>query len=436
MSTQRRRPAVPARRYVKRRAPARPRRPTRITGRGDYSATKKSYQVAKRKQNYTPSLGRNIMEGGGELLGSAFGLGNLGRTAGKHLAHLFGFGDYQVKENIFLNGTLPEVHNVPTGGGTIVRFQEYLGDVFTSATIGGFRTQEFLINPANPNTFPWLSQLAANYEQYSFEGLVFEFRSTSADALNSTNTALGTVMMATQYDVADTSFASKSEMLNYEFSNSVKPSDSCLHMIECAPKQSTLSELYTNAGGTNPAGTDPRFYNLGRFTIATTGFQAASVNVGELHCTYQVRLLKPKLYDTLGFSNEYALFNLISASGTNTCGATQTLISSNEIVPVLTSTTITIPAVSTVRRYHITFMTTSAAGVATAFTIGLFTVTGGTFAQFAAAAPNAGVVCTIYSWSCVLETVPNTPTVLTPVFTFAQTVSGNLRIVGIPNNTV
>ena len=61
-----------------------------------------------------------------------------------------------------------------------------------------FKIDSYLINAANPKTFPWLSQIAANYEQYDIEGMVF-----SADALNSTKTALGTVMMATQYDVLD-----------------------------------------------------------------------------------------------------------------------------------------------------------------------------------------------------------------------------------------
>jgi len=41
-------------------------------------------------------------------------------------------------------------------------------------------------------------------------------------------------------------------------------------------------------------------YFLGRFSIATLGFQGSSVNCGELHVTYQVRLLKPKLFTTLG----------------------------------------------------------------------------------------------------------------------------------------
>lgn len=118
--------------------------------------------------------------------------------------------------------------------------------------------------------------------------------------------------MATQYDVLDAPFASKSEMLNYEFSTSAKPSENVGHMIECEPRQTTVSELFTLDGAV-PQGADPRLYYLGRFNIATVGFQADNVNIGELHVTYQVRLLKPKLYASLGLLNGFFLEQQLSA---------------------------------------------------------------------------------------------------------------------------
>ena len=174
-----------------------------------------------------------------------------------------------------------------------------MGDIITSSTPGDFKIDAYNIQPGLPASFPWLSQIAANYEQYSLEGIVYQFKSTSANALNSVNTALGSVMLATNYDVSDPPFVSKSEMLNYEYSSSCKPSESVLHMIECDPKQSVLTELYTRTGEL-PSGKDLKFYDLGKFQIATVGFQGTSVNIGELHVTYQVRLLKPKLFSTLG----------------------------------------------------------------------------------------------------------------------------------------
>lgn len=248
----------------------------------------------------------------GGYLGSLAGE-SLGNAAHNLFKSVTGLGAYSVRRNVFMEGRLPEVINVPAGGGTVIRFQEYLGDVVTSSVAGNFNIQSFNINAANPITFPFLSQIAANYEQYDFEGLLYSFQSTSADALNSVNTALGSVMMATQYDINDAVFTSKLEMLNYEYASVVKPSESCLHMVECDPRQTTVNELYTLYNLSPPANSDSRLYNLGRFSVATQGFQGTSVNVGQLHVTYQVRLLKPKLYMTLGLNIEMYVSSIVFA---------------------------------------------------------------------------------------------------------------------------
>lgn len=366
--------------------------------------------------------------------------GDLGRTAGKHLSHLFGFGDYKVKSNVFLNGTLPQVYNMPSGGGTIIRYQEYLGDVITSDTANTFDVQSYIINPANQDTFPWLSQIAANYEQYSLEGLVFEFRSTSADALNSTNTALGTVMMATQYDVADAPFTSKAEMLNYEFSTSVKPSESCLHMIECAPRVSTLTELYTNAGGTQPAGTDPRFYNMGRFSIATTGFQGASVNVGELHCTYQVRLIKPKLFDTLGYDNWQASWLTGAVCGASAAFGVSTRVLQSSSLPAgfvsfPSNNSIRFEPIATAKRFLLSY-TSIAVSSSSTFSVSLTSNIGGIpIGQgFISAPPTSGTnIPGSWAWDYTFETIPNEPCTITIATAYSpNNNSGVVRLIELP----
>jgi len=110
--------------------------------------------------------------------------------------------------------------------------------------------------------------------------------------------------MATQYNYFDQPFTAKLDMLNYEFSTSIKPSENALHMIECDPRQTSVDVLYTNYNQPLANNADPRLYYLGLFNIATTGFQGTNVNVGELHVTYQVRLLKPKMWTSLGNTND------------------------------------------------------------------------------------------------------------------------------------
>lgn len=312
----------------------------RITGRGGY---------------YTASPG--------DSFGRRWG-GHIGAWAGSNLGGLAqsitGLGSYTVKKNVFMEGRLPQIVNNPDGGGIIVRFQEYLGDVITGDP-DTFNIDRYLLNAANPKTFPYLSQLAANFEQFEFQGVIFQFKSTSADALNSTNTALGTVMLATQYDVLDVPFASKLNMLNYEYASSIKPSESVGHMIECAPRQTSISELYTLYNQNVPESADPRLYHLGAFNIATAGFQGTGINIGQLHVTYQVKLLKPKLYTTLGRTcGFYHYFNdqgSVNFSDTQPLGLTldeiANIIPETNLDIELTPTTIGLPLSTAKLAYRI-----------------------------------------------------------------------------------
>jgi len=177
--------------------------------------------------------------------------------------------------------------------GVRIRHREYIGDVLSSTPAGSFGVSSFLINPTNSDLFPWLSQLAKNFQEYKMEGLFMEFRTTSADALTGTNTALGTVMMATNYNSAASNFQSKREMENSQFGQSCKPSQSLRHFVECAPARTAISDTKYCRQGVIPASADPRLYDLGKFQIATVGVQAAAVNLGELWVSYQVTLMKP-----------------------------------------------------------------------------------------------------------------------------------------------
>lgn len=277
----------------------------------------KQHPVVRRPNSQPQARRQAILGPIGGIAGTALGaylggpagakIGGLaGSAAGSALGVLTGLGDYRVKNNVFATGQgIPSVrNNSHKPGAVVIRHKEYLGDIISSAVAGQFKLESYKINPALSTTFPWLSQIAQQYEEYEFQGLVFEFRSMSADALNSVNTALGTVIMATSYNVLNANFASKAEMDSYEFSNSCRPSESMLHLIECAPQQNVLSELYTRSY-TAPSDSDARFYDLGNFQIATQGMQGVSVTLGEIWVSYQVALLKPKLFASLGLGIDW-----------------------------------------------------------------------------------------------------------------------------------
>lgn len=226
------------------------------------------------------------------MLGNLVGLGPIGSgiaTQGANwLSDVLGMGDYKIESNSLMAGGVPTFK----AGRDSWRIQrrEYLGDL-TGST--GFSNRTFAINPGLDTSFPWLSNVAANFQTYRFHGLLFEFVSTSADALNSTNTALGTVVMGTNYNVTQPAFTNKAEMEQYEFSCSTRPSASLIHPIECAPKEAPLDNLYIRTGAV-PSGQSAQFYDLGLFQIATVGMQAAAV-IGEIWVTYDVELCKPRI---------------------------------------------------------------------------------------------------------------------------------------------
>jgi len=243
----------------------------------------------------------------GSRIGGIFGPtgSKIGASAGEMFRAVTGFGDYKVSSNSLITSMdqLPSFKNLTAG--TRVVHREYLFDVITSDTIGAFKNESIPIQPALLASFPWLSASAENYQEYRINGLIYEFKSNSYDALSSTNTASGTVVMATDYNVLDPPFANKFEMEQTQFTTSGKPSISLMHPIECNRVETPTNVLYTRAGAVTSG--DARLYDWGNFQIATVGMQGASTNIGELWCTYDITLLKPKLLNTVDVYDHYVL---------------------------------------------------------------------------------------------------------------------------------
>jgi hypothetical protein len=233
------------------------------------------------------------------LIGGAIGghvagpLGSLvGSTAGDLFARISGMGEYHIHSNTLLNNQAPKFGKTTA---TRLRHSEFVMDVTTASTAGEFYNRQLQICPTNLTTFPWLQRIARNYEEYKFHGLVFYYKPTSGTAVGSTNTALGTVVMATQYDVTADPFVDKKAMEAYEYSSSCIPCDDMIHPVECDPRDNPLDVMYTRTGVLQNTSQDRRFHDLGNFNIATVGGQAADVTLGELWVSYDVELLKPRL---------------------------------------------------------------------------------------------------------------------------------------------
>jgi len=247
-----------------------------------------------RKRSFTSGLGTKLMNAA------------LSPHVLSTVSKLSGFGDYKVAQNsmMSLGGNPPAIHNTArhSSGGVVIRHREYIADITPSTAF--FNQYQLLLNPGNEFAFPWLSQVASAFEEFKWRGMCFEFKSMAGDFTNNTNGALGTVIMATSYNVLKNIFPDKSTMENHEFSNSTKASCNMLHPIECKKSETPGGgELWITSEG-QTAGNDPRLYFPGLFQVATQGFSSTNpgTTIGELWCTFEVELLKPTLVSGTGTS--------------------------------------------------------------------------------------------------------------------------------------
>lgn len=243
------------------------------------------------------AIGSFIAPGIGTSAGSEIGK-YLGGKAGDLFKSITGWGDYKVNYNSLL---FPD-QMVPSFGDDSIRVRkrEFICDINSLGT--GFNIQSFSINPGLDQSFPWLSSIAKNYEQYRFNGLIYQFVSTSSDAIASTTAlGLGQVILATDYSAVDDDFQSSPQMLGSMFSTSGKPSENIMHAIECAPGD-TPQKLYYVRTGNAVSGTDKRIWDLGKFQIATNNMPAAYNGMGQLWVSYDVTFCKSIQNNTLGLT--------------------------------------------------------------------------------------------------------------------------------------
>jgi len=294
--------------YAKRMAAARTstRQTAPVRGRGFYKGFSRDIGTA---------LGAAVggFTGGvpGALTGAKFG-----SMAGSGFSRITGLGAYKIQKNSLVLPTNPRIMNsVQREGAVVVSHREHIGTVKSSIA---FTLQyELPLNPAQDGTFPWLSAIAQNFTQYEMLGCIFEYVSTSGNAVSSTNNALGEVIMTSNANSLDSSYVSKTQMLNSDFCQAFAPSSHGALAIECAPQQSTLTKLYTRYGA-NADTADIRMSDLGKVTIATSGMQAADIEIGELYVNYQVAFFKPQLVEELGYTVQTAYYDLLTGVGNAT----------------------------------------------------------------------------------------------------------------------
>lgn len=313
---------------------------------------RKKQEKKKKKEKEMTILGgllRGLGGLGGGALGGMAGYGPMGATlgtaAGAQLSKWLGSGDYTLSRNsLVLKGsnTIPSMHN--DGQSIIVRHKEYVCDVFSgTGTPSVFNVfDEYALNPGLRASFPWLSTVAQNYVEYTWHGVVFHYVPTSGASVASTNTALGSVMMATNYRATAPSYTNKQVLLNEYFASDGRPSEPMMHPIECDPRENPYNVQYVRTGPV-PSNEDQKTYDLGVTTVATQGLPAPGINCGELWVSYEVELRKPKAlgsyqYDSLTWGETRTTVTTVANFGT-VAGVGAGVATNSQVVATGTSLT-------------------------------------------------------------------------------------------------
>lgn len=359
-----------------------------VTGRGAYKTKNVSISIPD-------SVGGNI--------GATVG-GWLGHGAQQLVKHITGFGDYSIGINSLMTGAMnpPEIKN-KSGDCVCLRHREYIQDIVGSTS--AFNLQVALdLNPGLVTSFPWLAGVAENFEEYRITGMIFEFKTLCSDY--ATGSALGYVAMATQYNSILPNFADKKTLENYEFANSSKPSESFIHPIECKRSMNTLDHLYVRTGSV-PTGADQRLYDLGVFQLAVGG-NPNSNTIGELWCTFEIELYKPKLVTAVGTELLTDHWVATAALGNSTPLGTATLKSGSNLGTTLSGAAgnvINFPAAISDGNFLVVYQITGSSTSTTGFTVSFTNCTGLTVWKndTSANAGNTGTTTSTYLFTFVVN---------------------------------
>jgi len=226
-----------------------------------------------------------------------------GSFIGEKLSKLYGSGDYITSDSTITNSLFPKSKRnnsnvLSSFGGTgkdgvRMKHREYIVDLFAGAN-NTFTLQSFAINPGLSATFPFLSAIASNFEEYHVHGLVFEFVSTTSQY--AAVSSLGSVIMAAQYDAFNTAYSNKQQMENSDYSISSNPTKSMMYGFECAVQNNPF--YYVRSSTT----TQPiNLTDVGTFYVAvqnTTAFPLGS-SLGELWISYDIEFRRPRILSSV-----------------------------------------------------------------------------------------------------------------------------------------
>jgi len=245
-----------------------------------------------------------------------------------------------------------------------IRREKVVNVVGSTGSTLNIKSQLYL-NPGNTILFPIFSQIAATYEQYRVNTLVFSYE-TEAYAASGSAVSAGKVILATNYDPADAAFSTDGQMENYFNSDRGAPYCEIVHdvlMGDHALKDEPLKDYFVNSSANLIAPTSDttnnKFYDLGNFQLGTQGTVDATSEIGELYVTYSFTMIRPKQQTPLGQNFLSSHYIGTTPTTANAFAGTTQRTGSNVNMTAATNTI----TFQTVGRYVVQYLVTAATSV-------------------------------------------------------------------------
>ncbi len=206
----------------------------------------------------------------------------------------------------------PQIHyQGGSDGRCVVRHREYVQDISGSV---GFSCSTLAVNPGIAATFPWLSQIAPNYESYIFKKCNFEFETQKSTASS------GSLMMAIDYDAADSAPSDKTTLMSYMGAVRSAVWDECRFAGDRADLRKFGQQRY-NRSAALASNLDIKTYDVGNLQIATQGCADTSA-IGELYVDYEVEFHTPQKSSAPAATAAQWLRGASGTAGTSWLGTT------------------------------------------------------------------------------------------------------------------
>ncbi len=194
---------------------------------------------------------------------------------------------------------------VTNNNNVVVTHSEMIGIIRSSGTSLGYFADNFVVNPGNFATFPWLSSFASNFDKYKMRKLEFEFVS------NQPTSIAGKVGIGFDFDSTDPLPADRSEFFSLTLHSECSAWDRIALKVPC-DNVTRFVNSHTK--------TDSKLIDVGQFIVFADQIVAATSFLGDVIVHYTCELLEPQqaIYSTeMFYGANPAAFSSLVSSGPN-----------------------------------------------------------------------------------------------------------------------